>query len=347
MSSTAIRAIPQPTCHVCGSEGSPLYDDLHDVVQKASGTWSLRRCSSAACRLVWMDPMPAKEDIHKAYVRYYTHGATSEESGAADRPGLVRRLYAQVESAYLARRYGYRASSGRATAWLGALAYVMPLQRTNMDFSVMCLPQRSGGHLLEVGCGGGKMLGEMRDRGWSVRGLDFDEAAVEHARRRGLDVDTGDLRDQHYADASFDAIAMNHVVEHVYDLRSLLRECHRLLKPGGILVMATPNPDGMGHRWFGRHWRGLEIPRHLQVLPAPTLAALARDGGFDDVRWATTIRGAHWALADSIRVKERARGREPGRGIAIVPRAMQLAEWFALKFDPLAGDESAVIATKT
>ena len=345
MSST-IRSNPQPSCSACDSPGAPLHDALHDVVQKAPGIWSLRRCTNTACRLVWMDPLPIPEDIHKAYERYYTHGDTDDETSRTN-VGTVRRFYEAVQTAYLARRYGYAAPGGIRTRLLATLAYLMPLQRTNMDFSVMCLPHRRGGHLLEVGCGGGKMLGAMRDRGWSVRGLDFDAAAVDNARRKGLTVDIGDLRAQDYGDDSFDAIAMNHVVEHVYDLRSLLHECHRMLKPGGILVMATPNPDGMGHRWFGRHWRGLEIPRHLQVCPAPMLAGLARESGFESVRWATTIRGAHWALADSIRARARATGSAPHVKPVIVARALQFAEWIALKFDPLAGDESAVIATKT
>jgi 2-polyprenyl-3-methyl-5-hydroxy-6-metoxy-1,4-benzoquinol methylase len=291
-----------------------------------------------------MDPMPVKEDIHLAYERYYTHTDAGESRPLAGE-NFVKRLYATVQRGYLALRYGYRAPV--RTRLLGPLAYLLPLQRTNMDFSVMCLPRRSEGHLLEIGCGGGVMLQTMRDLGWSVRGLDFDPGAVANARRKGLTVDVGDVRDQGYPDESFDSIAMNHVIEHVYDLRSLLRECHRLLKPDGVLVMATPNPDGLGHRWFGRHWRGLEIPRHLGVYPAPTLATLATDSGFEAVRWKTTIRGAHWSLADSIRIRARAGRQEPRLNPAAVARALQLVEWIVLKFDRLAGDETAVIATKT
>ena len=74
-----------------------------------------------------------------------------------------------------------------------------------------------------------------------------------------------------YPADSFDAVIMSHVIEHVPQPRELLAECARLLKLGGRLVMLTPNAESFGLDYYGRCWRGLEPPRHLQIFSQPAL----------------------------------------------------------------------------
>ena len=341
-----MRASAQPLCYACGGPGEPLHAGLRDAIAKAPGEWTLKRCRDPDCRLVWMDPMPLPEDIHVAYERYYTH-RDPDDTPAAASSNVLRRVYARIEDDYVSQRYGYPSERSRLAATLsGSLAYLMPLHRPNMDFGVMCLRSRPFGTLLEIGCGSGAALRMMANRGWRVRGLDFDAQAVESARRKGLAVDLGDVRAQRYAAQSFDAITMNHVIEHAHDPRSLLRECHRLLAPGGALAIATPNPDGLGHRWFGRNWRGLETPRHLYLYPPRTLARLVAESSFEKLSWKSTIRGAQWSLADSVRIRARARGRDAPVSAPVAARVLQALEWAALAIDTHAGDETAILAFK-
>ena len=91
-------------------------------------------------------------------------------------------------------------------------------------------------------------------------------AAVQVARQRGLEVDCGAVEDQRYPAAAFDAVTLNHVIEHVPDPLATVAECRRLLKPGGRLLMFTPNAGSLAHWMFGRDWRGLEPPRHLHLF---------------------------------------------------------------------------------
>jgi SAM-dependent methyltransferase len=128
--------------------------------------------------------------------------------------------------------------------------------------------------------------------GWSVRGIDFDAAAAAVARGRGLDVMVGDLRDQALPAASFDAVVMAQVFEHVYDPPGLLAECARLLVPGGRFVSITPNADALGHRVYGRDWRGLEPPRHLAIYTARALRLACARAGLDVERLSATARDA-------------------------------------------------------
>ncbi len=68
-----IRTRPCPNCYLCGEPGELLYDNLEDRLFDAPGKWTLRRCASQDCGLVWLDPMPLEKEISKAYSKYYTH----------------------------------------------------------------------------------------------------------------------------------------------------------------------------------------------------------------------------------------------------------------------------------
>jgi SAM-dependent methyltransferase len=89
---------------------------------------------------------------------------------------------------------------------------------------------------------------------------------------------------------SFDAVTMSHVIEHVYDPESLLRTALGLLKPNGTLVCVTPNVLSDNHLQFGRSWRDLDPPRHLQLFTPDALENLARHAGFRSVTIASSLR---------------------------------------------------------
>ena len=266
-----IRARPCPECYLCGAPGIPLYRALLDRLFGVPGQWNLKKCPSKGCGLIWLDPMPLEEDIGKAYQSYYTHQDTVRIPDT-----WPRRAYQTVKEGYLANRYGYRKEA--LPAWkrlLGLLIYLHPGRRAVLDFSAMYLPIRPGGCLLEIGCGSGGMLKQMQELGWDVEGVDFDSVAVAKAREKGLEVHLGTLEDQDYANDRFDAVVMIHLIEHVYEPSRLMRECHRILKPGGRLVVVTPNNESWGHEMFRSCWRGLEPPRHLHIFNIPALRILA------------------------------------------------------------------------
>lgn len=130
----------------------------------------------------------------------------------------------------------------------------------------------------------------MEDFGWDVVGVDFDEKGVLNARSKGLNVHHGDLVAQEFEGGIFDAVVMSHVIEHVPDPLRILKECFRILKPGGVLVVLTPNTLSLGHKLYGRNWRGLEPPRHLHLFNTNALQNLALDAGFDDVSCRSSAR---------------------------------------------------------
>lgn len=108
------------------------------------------------------------------------------------------------------------------------------------------------GSLLDVGCGEGAFLEAAGRAGFACTGTEVSAAAVRIAKGRGLDVREGTLESSAFPDASFDAVTMWHVLEHLPDPFATLREVRRILKPGGRLLLAVPNLED---RWFARIYR--------------------------------------------------------------------------------------------
>ncbi|MEN3036859.1 MAG: class I SAM-dependent methyltransferase [Candidatus Methanosuratincola petrocarbonis] len=117
---------------------------------------------------------------------------------------------------------------------------------------------------------------------------------MSHAKKLGLEVIGGNLEAAEFPSRHFDAITMNHVIEHVPDPIGTLKECCRVLKPGGKLVVVTPNIGSMGYQVFGEHWRGLEVPRHLHLFSPRSLRTCAERAGLRVSDLRTTARNARF-----------------------------------------------------
>lgn len=137
------------------------------------------------------------------------------------------------------------------------------------------------GRILDVGCGRGILPALMRDRGWDVHGLEFSETAARHARNElRIPVFVGDFLQSPYAEASFDAVVLWHVLEHVSDPVATIRKARQVLKPGGLLITAVPNFESLQARWTGRHWFHLDVPRHYHHFGLAVLLRLLTSNGF-------------------------------------------------------------------
>jgi len=88
----------------------------------------------------------------------------------------------------------------------------------------------------------------------------------------GIHVHTGDLKEINLSDNSFDAITLSHTIEHLYDPLESIKRCHQLLKKEGKLIVTTPNANSLSHQRYGKYWRGLEPPRHIQIFTANSLS---------------------------------------------------------------------------
>jgi len=107
----------------------------------------------------------------------------------------------------------------------------------------------TGRTILDIGCLDGTVGQLFLQRGNVVHGIDAAAPAVKTAVERGIQARVGNLEERlDFPDAMFDAVFAGEVLEHIFDIDSLLSEIHRVLKPGGHLVATTPNLAAFGRR---------------------------------------------------------------------------------------------------
>lgn len=288
-----IRTKSRPECPVCSSNGTILYSSWKDRILGLPGEWTWKRCDEGRCGTVWQDPVTLDEDLPLLYLNYPTH---ADHHVAPTSTGTLQRIRDHIRNAYLHISYGYESV---LPAWVRSLLAVVPhlhpAWRDTQAASVFYLPAMAGGRVLDVGCGNGSSLRSLERRGWHGVGIDFDEAAIQIAREQGVEAYVGDLASQKFPPESFDAIMMNHVIEHVPSPEALLRECRRILKKDGILIAITPNANSRGHQRYGKDWRGFE-PDHLQIFTVRSLAALGTSAGFTYIRSFSSLQGVDYLL---------------------------------------------------
>ena len=201
------------------------------------------RC--ADCGLVFTHPQPAREDREEQY------GADYYQEGAPDKAGVD---YFAFESCWVD-------DSARKLALIER--YARP------------------GRLLDVGAAVGFFLREARRRGWEVHGVELSPWAAEVARERfGLDVLTADLEHADLEEASFDAVTLWHVLEHLPSPAQALAKVRRLLRSGGVLALEVPNVDCAAARRDLATWQHTSPAEHLFYFAPATFRRMLERAGF-------------------------------------------------------------------
>jgi SAM-dependent methyltransferase len=247
------------SCNLCGANDSELVLEGKDRLYGIEGTFRLVRCRR--CGLIYLNPRPGPDEM----ARYYPSDYIAYYRAIEDEPSFLRRLD---------RRYGLHKRCRQV------------IRRAD-----------GPGRLLDVGCATGVFLDGMRQRGWTVTGVEVNAEAARYARERlGLEVFADELEKAGYPDASFDVVTLWDVLEHVRDPQRTLGEIARILRrpelcpepdegraegrPGGLLVLSLPNPDCLEARLFGPYWAGWDVPRHLYIFSLPVLERLLSETGF-------------------------------------------------------------------
>ncbi len=153
-------------------------------------------------------------------------------------------------------------------------------RETTRDFRIetrlllRLLDAGEGARVLEVGCGAGALLKAMRQRGLSVTGVDMNGVALEQARRMlpGVELLAADAAKLPYGDGAFDRVVAHHLIEHLQDAGGALAEWRRVLRPGGKVIICTPNQLYPCQALFAD-------PTHLHVYDPRELRGLLEEAG--------------------------------------------------------------------
>jgi 2-polyprenyl-3-methyl-5-hydroxy-6-metoxy-1,4-benzoquinol methylase len=137
--------------------------------------------------------------------------------------------------------------------------------------------------LLDVGCSSGAFLQAAVKLGFRAEGVEPAPKAAATAQAAGLKVHRGLLHEVGYADGQFDAITLFEVIEHLQHPQALLKECQRILRPGGILLVGTANAKSWTMAAQGARWEYLHIAKHgghVSFFTPQSMALLAERTGF-------------------------------------------------------------------
>lgn len=279
-------AMTEPTlealaaCPLCG--GGAFAERLSgpDYFMKLPGTFRLVECRD--CGLLFQNPRPPLSEIERYYPNSYG-SYDRARSGIKAQRGLMRRV--------IERGQGSRCRL--------------------IDRMVPGGPRR----LLDVGCASGLFLETMQGYSrWQVEGVELNRAAAEAtAERLGIPVFAGPLEAAEYPAATFDAITLWDVLEHLHDPLASLRELRRILKPGGLVMLRVPNADSYVATLCRRYWSGYDLPRHMTLFNAATLEAMLTRAGFGPPQvqytsgsYLAALHSLRWALDDGRLPPERA-----------------------------------------
>jgi 2-polyprenyl-3-methyl-5-hydroxy-6-metoxy-1,4-benzoquinol methylase len=213
------------SCPVCSSTSiNPLLTIKdHSVSKEEYVVW---QCAS--CELRFTQDVPDADSIGQYYQSedYISHTNTEK--------GFINKLYQRVRNFTLEQKAGL------------IKKYTKPK-----------------GNLLDLGAGTGAFLATMKGKGWNITGVEPDEGARQQAKKLfDLHLKTPNVLPQ-LPDASFDAITLWHVLEHVHQLHDYIEQLKRLLKGDGKIFIAVPNYTSVDAQQYGNYWAAYDVPRHL------------------------------------------------------------------------------------
>jgi 2-polyprenyl-3-methyl-5-hydroxy-6-metoxy-1,4-benzoquinol methylase len=210
------------------------------------------------CGAIFQNPMPSAEEIVHFYPDHYD--IYKEETPVQS--------ISHFEKAVLKTHYGYDHLNV-------PFPYIPLALATGKFFFRDTAAFVPNGRVLDIGCGNGKFLLKLQRLGWVCQGVEFNQKAVAVCRAAQLDVFQGELTEADLESESFDLITAHHFIEHVANPNQIMAEIVRLLKPGGKVILRTPNSRALGRAWFGRYWFPNEVPRHLILFSIKNLNRLA------------------------------------------------------------------------
>jgi SAM-dependent methyltransferase len=162
------------------------------------------------------------------------------------------------------------------------------------------------GRVIDVGSGTGEHVAELLRLGFDAVGIEPNPQALAVATRRGLPVTRGTSEDPGHPPGSFDTIILNQVIEHLVDPVTAVTMLSGLLRPGGRLIVLTPNVAGLPRRAFGVEWAHWHPPYHVHLFGPRQLESALTDGGLH-VESIRTLTPAYWITASIRLMRHRSR----------------------------------------
>ena len=213
--------LEEVNCLICNSHDNDiLYDAVPD---RFSPDKRFTEVKCRNCGFVFLSPRPMEEEMAEFYdlEEYQPHNLS--------KTSLFDRLYRKIRI------------------------------KNSINKRKLIEKHLNTGNLLDIGCGTGDFLSEMKAHNWFVSGME----TAPDARKIAEDKDIKIADELWKVEKSFDVITMWHVLEHVHRVENMFDNIKRLLKPEGYLIIAVPNIESLDARFYKYNWVALDAPRHL------------------------------------------------------------------------------------
>lgn len=142
------------------------------------------------------------------------------------------------------------------------------------------------GRVLEIGCSTGTLLQLLKEKGWETWGVEPSKSG-EVARKRGIKLVKQYFETARLPQNYFDAVVLNHTLEHLENPVVILQKARRLLKSDGIIIVDVPNFGSLSSKIMGKHWGYLAPDEHLWHFTPKTLKGVAKKAGLEIIRQET------------------------------------------------------------
>ncbi len=233
-------------CNLCGGKARD-FEKVY-TIDSFSEPFDIYRCSR--CGLMFRYPMPSEDEVKSFYSEEYYTG--------------------KAEVSYIdERELGEKAKA----VWKARLKKLSKMVETD-DRPI---------RFLDVGCSFGGFVETAQEFGFESYGVELSEYSSKYAVSKGLNVFNGTLIQAGYRSDYFHIITMVELIEHLTDPMSYLKEAHRILKKGGVLLVQTANLDGIQAKFFGKDYHYF-IPIHLHYFTSKTIKGILKKAGFSKVK---------------------------------------------------------------
>ncbi len=232
-------------CPVCDSSKFTKFLDSKDFFL-TSEEFKIDICTN--CGFKFTNPRPDKKALSKYYesIDYISHSNINK--------GIINKLYRFV------RQFTIKNKIRLITKFVNE------------------------GNVLDIGCGSGEFLNELKKQNWNVTGIEPNESVRKFAAENyGINaLEESDLNN--LEKNSFDVITLWHVLEHVFDIEERILQIKKILSKNGILIVALPNPDSLDAKIYGKYWAAYDLPRHLYHFNKATVERLFNKYGFSIIK---------------------------------------------------------------
>ncbi|MCK4553263.1 class I SAM-dependent methyltransferase [Candidatus Pacearchaeota archaeon] len=262
-------------CEICGEKSFEFLFKGKDKLLNIPGEFYLVKCKK--CGVICINPQPSYKELEKYYSpdKYYSLKGVDKSSRKTKLKLFLYDLYFNKKNRN----------------------YLLKLVFLPIKFMIRGTIIKKGKRLLDIGSGSGQFLYEMKQFGLDVYGVETGEFNEKSVKKEKLNIQKTTLEKVKYKEDFFDAITMNHVLEHVNNPNETLKEIHKILKKKGLFIVAVPNYNSLAYKIFKSDWLALDVPRHLFNYSDKILKKLLEQEKFKIVKVRYNSRPSQFAVS--------------------------------------------------